>query len=348
MRFIALQRVERLNSYKMENQLKASIKEDSFLGIPAITAENSSFMMTVVPSLGSRVIRLRSKHADTELLRTPDTIEAYQQSPLLYGIPVLFPPNRIEKGQFSFDGRQYQFHVNEPLLGNHSHGLVHDQSWKLGTCSVEGDRAIVTTEFDSRSVPSVMEQFPHAFTITMRFILEGSTLMQEAKIRNLSDTPFPWGLGYHTTFCFPFQKGADNKDCSMSAPVGRRWVLDDQFLPTGELVEDARSEVLRKGMALEGIRLDDVFLAADCCENEVVMTDHFADLQVVYRADPAFGQWVLHNGDGTGGYMCPEPYTSVTNAFNLPLQRELTGMQVLEAGEACVVRCMIEAKRLQK
>jgi aldose 1-epimerase len=330
----------------METNTDALIRYGSLLGLPSITAENSRLSATIVPGLGSRVMALRCKQTGIELLRTPDSLDAYRESPMLYGIPVLFPPNRIKHGRFSFEGVDYQFDQNDAGGNNHSHGLVHDQPWESGLCTAEGNKALLTTRFDSRQSPSVGRQFPHDFTIVMRITLDGSLFIQEAEIRNESKAPFPWGLGYHTTFRFPFSGDSSaDSGLALQAPAGQRWALDDELLPTGERVFDERSSKLRAGMPLRGVRLDDVFAASDKMRNEAILSDPCVNLRVIYSADPAFGQWVLHNGDGHSGYLCPEPYTCVTNAFNLALNRELTGMQVLQPGEAAVVSCSIEARK---
>lgn len=321
-------------------------RQIDFLGNEAFLIVNEHLELIVVPALGSRVVSLRSKLAQTDILRVPPSIEAYEKNPMLYGIPILFPPNRIEDGVFTFGDQTYRFVINEPQHHNHLHGMVQGEAWKLTGIQVKDDQICLETEFDSRDKPNVLEQFTHPFRIVMRFILDGGSFVQEAEVYNESDTTFPWGIGYHTTFRFPFGEHSDLGDCLFSAPVGKCWELNDRVLPTGSLLEDPRSSVLQQGMSLEGILLDDVFIAAEASENMAVLTDQGAGLRVTYKADEQFRQWVLHTGEENSGYLCPEPYTCVTNAFNLPLDRKLSGLQVLEPGQCTTVRCAINVESL--
>jgi aldose 1-epimerase len=327
-----------------EDMQLSSIRPVDFLGEQAVLAQTDELEMILMPAWGSQVLSLRSKSGHVELLRVPRTAEEYWQQPVLYGIPILFPPNRIERGTFTFEGRKYQFECNEPEGHNHIHGFVNGRPWELFDAREEDGRAEIITQFDSINHPEVSGQFPHRFRIKMRFLLEGSSLTKEAEIANLSDSSFPWGLGYHTTFNFPFRSGDSLAHCVLSATVDKRWVLNEQLLPTGELQDFPYHDQLNEGMNMDGLRLDDVFLSAASIggqRNEAVLVDGNIGLKVVYRCDDRFKQWVLHNNDGRQGYLCPEPYTWVTNAPNLPVDRDLSGLQVLRPGESTTVRSSI-------
>jgi len=315
-----------------------------FLGHTAYRLENEYLELIVVPALGSRAVSLRSKPAQTDLLRVPPSLAAYEQNPMLFGIPVLFPPNRIEDGAFTFGGESYQFTVNEPKHQNHLHGLVQGEAWQMTGVREHEGGVCLETVFDSSEKPHVLEQFPHPFRIVMRFILDGHSFIQEADIINDSGTAIPWGLGYHTTFRFPFGEQSSPEACLFSAPAGQLWELNDRVMPTGRLLDDPRSVLLQNGMPMADAVLDDVFLTADHVANEAVLTDRAAGISVTYSADESFRQWVLHTGAAGSGYICPEPYTCVTNAFNLPLDRKLTGLQALEPGEQRTVSCTIKVE----
>jgi aldose 1-epimerase len=93
-------------------------------------------------------------------------------------------------------------------------------------------------------------------------------------------------------------------------------------------------------MKMAGVKLDDVFLSSIATggdKNEAIMTDHNVGLELTYSCDPDFVIWVLHNRGGGHGFFCPEPYTWVTNAPNLPLDPSLTGLQSLAPGSSKTV-----------
>ncbi|MFS0727129.1 aldose 1-epimerase [Paenibacillus sp. 1P07SE] len=305
------------------------IERIDYLGEPAVLVHTSELSGIIVPGWGSNLISLTWRESELELLRTPDSAEAYHAKPPLYGTPVLFPPNRIEDGTFTFNNRTYTFPVNEAERGNHIHGVLMRSAWELSKAEVEGDEAVVETMIVSENVPAVFAGLPHRFTVTMSFVFKGPAVSIRFAIDNRDEEPLPWGLGYHTTFRFPFSPEGSLARCTFQLQADRRWTLNDRNLPTGEITPIANQTQLNAGMTVEGVLLDDVYSATAGAPNEAVMTDPDAGLAVTYRCDEQFGHWVIYNGDGQSGFLCPEPYTWVTNAPNVPLSDELTGFRSL-------------------
>lgn len=315
----------------------AFIDKIQFLGEDAIKAGNDYLEFKVVPSWGSNLISIVEKETNTELLRTPATLEEYLEVPMLYGTPILFPPNRIDKGAFTYNGHSYQFDVNEVNRQNHSHGFVHDKNWELIKAEVSGETVEVVTEFDSSKFPDVIRQFPHHFILRMSYHLDGHVLSKNAEVINKSGNTLPLGLGYHTTFFFP------ENLAKLSVHADKRWVLNERMLPTGELEEIPFANELKNGSSFNEIDLDDAFLAAHNEEGlqqaKLVYTS--LGLEVLYNTDENFTQWVVFNMGGHHGFICPEPYTWVTNAPNLELPASLTGLQGLEPNESKLFKTSI-------
>lgn len=311
------------------------VMETTFLGERAICAGNDELAFTVVPAWGSNLISIVHKPTGRELLRTPATAEQFRQSPVLYGTPVLFPPNRIADGSFTYRGREYRFHVNEPERRNHLHGFVYDRPWEVVRADIEAGRPVVETQFAAERASDWHEiagQFPHHFIITMRYELDGNGLHKSATVHNDGGEPLPLGIGFHTCFRFP-------KTARLALTVAKRWVLDERMLPTGAVEETSLVAELRRGMNLAGVPLDDAFLAdtdtaGDDGPNEAKLLLPEEGMEILYRVDASFKHWVVYNRDGESGFICPEPYTWVTNAPNLPLPPELTGFQELLPGES--------------
>jgi len=335
------------------------VEETTFLGQRAVRASNGVLSMVIVPAWGSNLISLVYEPAQAELLRVPASADAFLRQPVLYGTPVLFPPNRIAGGRFVYRGRTYQFDVNEPERGNHLHGFVYNRPWELVYAGTdEAGRPVVTTRFDLATSPErddILRQFPHHFVLTMRFILDGATLRHETEVNNAGSEPFPFGLGFHTTFVFP-----ENGRFALTA--AKRWRLDERLLPTGDLEDIPFGEELRRGITLAGVALDDAFFVGEAAggstatlsypirrvvqgdaqksgENESSAVersgdrDGVAEMTIRYEADSQFRHWVVYNAHGRRGFVCPEPYTWITNAPNLNLPPSLTGLQELQPGE---------------
>lgn len=308
--------------------MSSYVKATDFLGQPAIQAGNDHLEFIVVPSWGSNLISITHKAKNVQLLRVPESRAAYEQSPILYGTPILFPPNRIADGTLTYDDKTYKFPINEPERNNHIHGFVYDKKWQLVDYRSIGDVVEVVTEFDSAKYPEIYKYFPHHFAMVMTYRLEGAELKKIAKIYNRGKEAFPWGFGYHTTLQLPFQPGTLLDKCYFTADVEKSWMLNDRFLPTGEFISAA--DVQQK-TAINSKQYDDVFLAAP--EGEVMVWDENIDIVLSYENDARFKHWVLYNGDGEQGLFCPEPYTWVTNAPNVNLSDEITGVQVLQPDE---------------
>ena len=80
-------------------------------------------------SRGANLISFVDCRYDASVLREPDYDNL--DNPYLYGMPILFPVNRISKGKFVFQGRTYSFPINEPDTGCHLHGILHDKEFTI-------------------------------------------------------------------------------------------------------------------------------------------------------------------------------------------------------------------------
>lgn len=313
--------------------MKASAEEIPLLGEKAVRASNGVLTFVVVPAWGSNLISLVHEPTGTELLRVPESAEAFWQRPALYGTPVLFPPNRIADGRFTYRGREYRFDINEPARGNHIHGFVHKRPWQLVRAETDASgRAVVETCFDVATIADrddILRQFPHHFVLTLRLTLDGATLHKDIEVHNAGSEPFPFGVSFHTTFVCP--DGA-----RFALDVEKRWRLSDRMVPTGELEDIPFRDELVRGMDLTGVALDDAFFVGETPTRSAATISHPAGrarLTVRYEADENFQHWVVYTGGGRSGFVCPEPYTWITNAPNLNLPASLTGLQEVAPGE---------------
>lgn len=173
-------------------------------------------------------------------------------------MPILFPPNRIEDGQFTYKENTYKFPINEMGKFNHIHGLLHDKPWRVCKKEVNGNEIVINTEFSSSDFTNLKGSFPQDITVNMSLSLMDDTLDIQLEITNKGIEPFPWGAGYHTVFNFPFGPGSKMEDCRISLPVNKQWELNERSLPTGEIHETANTLEIQNGFSLEGRRFDDL------------------------------------------------------------------------------------------
>ena len=72
--------------------------------------KNTKYTAKINLSRGGNCISLYNAEWGAHILREPDYTNL--DNPFLYGMPILFPVNRISGGKFLFEGREYHFPVN--------------------------------------------------------------------------------------------------------------------------------------------------------------------------------------------------------------------------------------------
>lgn len=301
------------------------IKQVLFDGQEAIQASNGQLEMILIPSFGSNVISLVDVKTGRELLVKPDSFATLKESPILHGIPMLFPPNRIKGGTFQFNGVTHEFPINE-IEKHHIHGFVYDKPWVV-TAQHERDGIITIETAIQLEKPAIYKNA----SIHLTYELDGTVLRQKAVVKNNGNEAFPWGIGYHTALLF------DEKNSVFSLTKKSQWTLSDEAIPTGDQVP---GEPIEK-KNLQGVPLDDAFAAVEQ-GNEAVLHNKETGCTITYRTDSTFKHWVVYNGNGRDGFLCPEPYTCITNAFNMDMPAEVSGLRVLEPGEEDAVAAEIE------
>ena len=87
------------------------IRSCEWHGTQAVEFTKRDYTALLVPSVGANLVRLAHTRLGVEVLRTPSEREhdEFLRRPHVYGVPILFPPNRIADGRFRFDGREYRF-----------------------------------------------------------------------------------------------------------------------------------------------------------------------------------------------------------------------------------------------
>ncbi|HZG58526.1 aldose 1-epimerase [Paenibacillus sp.] len=316
-----------------------TIEHITFLGESAVRVTTEKLEGVVVPAWGSNLISLTWRPTGQPLLRTPATAEAYHARTTLHGMPILFPPSRIAGGTFRFRGREYRFPMPDPARPYHIHGVLMREPWRLSEAAVDGEEAYVETTIVAEETPAVYAALPHRFTVRQRFRFTTDAVELRFVLESRDEEAMPWGLGYHTTFLLPLP-GGDLSRCTLQLRADKTWALDEQLLPSGELVDNPYRDAMAAGLPLDRVELDDVFLASPDAPFEAILTDAGAGLRIRYEGDRRyFTQWVLYNGKGKPdrGFFCPEPLTWVPNAPNVNAPAELTGLQALEPGASAEV-----------
>ncbi len=305
---------------------------------PATRLRAGDWEALVVPQCGAHLISLTNRTRGFDILRTPPTVAALREHPAVWGIPVLFPPNRIAEGRFDFDGREYRLPINEPNRGNHIHGLLLAAPWKVERLTTIDNTAEIGMVFEQNADSAAYKSFPAAFVFSLIYALRREGLVQSVRIENIGDAPMPVCLGFHTAFNIPFVAGTAAADYSLRVTIGdKRWEMDqERYLPSGKALPLNEREKLLKSIGIAPIAEPiSAHYPAGTVEafNGAELSCPRADVKLVYDVGAAYGHWVLWNGGGSKGFICPEPQTCMVNARNLRLPATVTGMISLAPGQ---------------
>ncbi len=307
----------------------AAVQNALLNGIPVVRLSHGPYEADICPGMGANCIRFAKN--GLSVLRTPPDMSTFRSNPNVYGMPLLFPPNRIANGTYTFQGRVYRLPINEPARGHHIHGFLSGTAFDVAEPSAgETEAAALFSAAFGEASP--YHAFPHAFSVTLEYRLNAQGLSQRLSLANLGSTDMPTGLGFHTAFALPFVPGSLEADYRLSAKVGKEICLNPKtILPTGEYLADGAV-----GSALSNGSL---------CPAQGAISNHFQGLSgeiallhlptgaaVRYTPDPGFSFLMLWNGGGSSGFVCPEPQSWQVDAPNSPLPPDMTGFRFLAPG----------------
>lgn len=272
---------------------------------------------------GANCVSLRNEQYRARILREPKAGQA-PDHPFLYGMPVLFPVNRISGGRFRFEDREYVFPVNEPDTGCHLHGQLHGMPFT----AVEKGESYVNCVFEGQYM-----DFPHRFRMEICYGLSQEGLEQTTKIVNLSGENMPVFLGFHTTFHVRFLEDAKVENIRVFAQVGQEIQRNmANYLPTGQILPpDTITEELRTGTYIPaGKTLSRHYRAAG--SGVMGLVDTRSGIRLVYENDAAFPWRLIYTADGDA-YICLEPMSCIANCPNGPFGRAEGGFTVIPPGQ---------------
>ena len=273
-------------------------------------------------SRGANCISL--KMGSCNLLREPD-YEKGIDNPYLYGMPILFPVNRVSGGCFEFEGRNYQFPINEPDTNCHLHGSIHESAFEV-TCKEES-KIICTFRPDSEDS---YVKAGHDYKIEIEYMLNSDGFHQCVSIENLSDMNMPVMVGFHTTFNTLFADGKKNETFVFADIVEEYERNMNNYLPTGRILDfDDVSVALSEGKFKPFNNPTSRHYKA-AVKGKMIIYDKYNNLSMVYENDEKYSFRLIYN---QGEYICLEPQNCMANCQNSPFERESAGFDFLKPKE---------------
>lgn len=290
-------------------------------------------LVSVAPSIGNMAYEFSI--AGEQFLWFPfESPAELKAKPTFCGIPFLAPwANRLDGDTYWVNGRRYQLNAE---LGNirrdgHQkpiHGLLNFSShWQhLGSGADEAS-AWTTSRLDFTRYPELLAQFPFAHTISMTHRLSEGELEVITTLVNDGSEALPVAVGYHPYFQLP---GVPRDQWSVHLAARDHLLLDDMTIPTGV----SRPLEFADPYSLQGAALDDVFanLVRDPGGHARFWVDGGGRrITVTYGAK--YPVAIVYAPAGHD-FICFEPMSAVTNAFNLTHDGIYKELQSVAPGEA--------------
>ena len=280
-----------------------------------IQLKDGDLTAQIDPSYGNNVRSLRLR--GEEFLWTTDRGR-------LDGIPLLAPwANRIDGLEYFANDKKYLLNPSLENLrydGNHLpiHGLVlFADAWNI----VRQDESSATARLEFWKRPEWMAQFPFAYAIEITHRLHGGSLEIETKIENLSDRPMPLSIGFHPYFQLT---DSPRDDWHVHIAARRQVLLSEKLIPTGE----TKALEFQNPFALRGQALDTVF--DDLTGDAFVIEGRRQRIEVQFGKK--FPVAIIY-APASGSFVCIEPMSALTNAFNLEHAGIVSYLQHIAPGE---------------
>jgi aldose 1-epimerase len=284
-------------------------------------------VVSIVPSIGNIAFELKVN--GTNLLWTPwQSLAEFRAKPVFSGIPFLAPwANRLDGDAFWANGEKYL--LNPDLNNLHRdgnglpiHGLLrYTDLWKVVALESTKSGASVTSRLEFWRHPGFMAQFPFAHEIEMTHRLQDGGLEIHLAIANHAAVPMPVSVGFHPYFTLP---DIPRDEWSVHIPARDRLVLDDRLIPTGAF----ELAGLADQIDLKDRGFDTVFAGVDAAGSFEVRG---RSQKIALRFGPRYPVAVVYAPPGQQ-FICFEPMSGVTNAFNLANRGWYPQLQTIPSG----------------
>lgn len=147
---------------------------------------------------------------------------ADEPAPAAFGQLLVPWPNRVDRGRYAYEGREYQLDVSEPPFDCAIHGLVRWAAWTLA--EHEPDRVRLT----HRLLGS--EGYPFSLELAAEYTADADGgVTTRLTATNTGSRTAPYGHGAHPYLTV----GVPIDECDITIPAERYQPVDDRMLPDG-------------------------------------------------------------------------------------------------------------------
>jgi aldose 1-epimerase len=296
-----------------------------------LTDSSRATEVTVVPSVGNTAVEMKVNGSNVFWFPSASIAE-YKAKPVFSGNPFLAPwANRLDHAGFYANGKHYTLdkdiqNFRADGYGQPIHGLIqYSDKWQVVDLKADDKGAVVRSRLEFWRHPDYMAHFPFAHTIEMTYRLTGGMLEVETVIENHAAELMPVSVGYHPYFKI-YDAPRDN--WTVQLPAKESVALSPQLVPTGETKPLAFASPLE----LAGVALDDVMTGLTRGESgraEFSVQGAKQKISVLYG--PKYPVAVVYAPPGRD-FICFEPMSGPTNAFNLHQAGKYKDLQTIQPG----------------
>jgi aldose 1-epimerase len=238
-----------------------------------------------------------------------------------YPSSILFPfANRINDGQFNFNGSNYNLQCNEKQLNNAIHGLVYNKAFLVDELKKFKNHAEIKLYYEELNPPT---GYPFKFRVELTYKLTNEFLSLKINVINLDDKKLPFTVGWH-----PYFKSVDLDKSKIQFDCIKKIKCNKNNIALG--FEPFNSKM---PLSLRKRRFDDAFVL----ENPDVkfFTPEY-DLVLKSSEKESFLQ--LYTPMNTNA-IAIEPMTGVSDSFNNKI-----GLKKLSPGQSYSIEWQVSIK----
>jgi aldose 1-epimerase len=282
-----------------------------------IQLEFAANKMTFSPDMGAAITHLTFGASPAVEVLKPQPEYQFEAS-------VLFPfPNRLANGRYEFEGKEYEFPLNDFGRPNALHGLVFDQKFTLTDQGKDASKAWAVAQLE---LPGTHPAYPFPFRLAVNYSLSDKALEIEFEVTNTGNDNMPFGLGWHPYF----NLASGLASCALKLPDCHEIEVDENLIPTGKKTPSRCFDDFR---LMDGMQLDTCFEIDNVhVENStlVILNDQ-QTLEVWQDANHPFIQVFTPDNGQT---IAIEPMTCGINALNTH-----EGLHILKPESSLTLRC---------
>lgn len=308
-------------------------------GIPIVrlTDNQRDIVVSIAPTVGNNAYEMIL--GGRNVFWFPyESVADFAREPKLCGNPFLAPwANRLDEEGFYFEGRRYLLdkHLGNLLRDGNGlpiHGLLlFRPEWEVVELEATAEEAYVTSRFSFARHAELLGHFPFAHQIDMTYRLRAGALAIETRIVNQGSQTMPLSVGYHPYFRI---HDAPRDAWTVRLPVERIWTLTDRLVPTGSTQPVRNVFPNPERISLAGTFLDHVFGGL---RRTADGTARFAvkgkQQTIEVRYGEKYREAVVYAPHGKErAFICFEPMSGITNAFNLAHRGRYDHLQSIPAG----------------